>query len=416
MNPKRKPYLLGRIARPRSAWSLAGAAVLAVFAHAGQALAVTLDYLPGSTVKVQQLLGEIDKQEHHPTLSRTYTRYKILGTDLGNSFECQGRLYFLFGDTVGALDHALDTIATTEATDPEAGVRLDFLTVPGKPYMTIQPPGIRMGAFETPTGGIALGERMYVTVRTHHAEDWSTDRLVLTRFTPPSTFVPLRTLSQAPAGHFLTVTLHADPPRDATAGLPPGGPWVFIWGSGKYRSSDVYLAITSTEKFEKGGRTLYFSGMDEAGHPAWNPQEKKAAAITRNGTVGDVSVKWCAEPGLWLMTFDSRPPAQRGILFCYSKTPWGPWSEPQLIFNPRRDAGYGKFIHDPKAEPNDGLAGPVIGVPESKANEVIGGEYAPYMVQRWIKAKGNRLTIYYTMSVWNPYVVELMKSEFKIGE
>jgi hypothetical protein len=33
-----------------------------------------------------------------------------------------------------------------------------------------------------------------------------------------------------------------------------------------------------------------------------------------------------------------------------------------------------------------------------------------------MKVQGNRLTIYYTMSVWNPYVVELMKSEFQIGD
>jgi hypothetical protein len=60
----------------------------------------------------------------------------------------------LFGDTVGRLDQALDTIATTEAASPEQGVRLDFLTN-GKDYLTIQPPGLSMGAFETPIGGIA---------------------------------------------------------------------------------------------------------------------------------------------------------------------------------------------------------------------------------------------------------------------
>jgi hypothetical protein len=43
-------------------------------------------------------------------------------------FENNGSVVFLFGDTVGALDRALDTMATTEARDPEAGVRLDFLT------------------------------------------------------------------------------------------------------------------------------------------------------------------------------------------------------------------------------------------------------------------------------------------------
>jgi len=55
-----------------------------------------LSYEAGSTIKIQQLLGEEDKQLHQPTLSRTFTRYGIQGTDLGNSFENGGRVYFLF--------------------------------------------------------------------------------------------------------------------------------------------------------------------------------------------------------------------------------------------------------------------------------------------------------------------------------
>src|SRR5580658_8307145 len=90
--------------------------------------APVLQYVPGSTIKLQQLLGEEDKERHQPTLSRTLTRYGIEGTDLGYSFEHEGRVYFLFGDTVGRLRHAFDTIATTDALDPESGVRLDFLT------------------------------------------------------------------------------------------------------------------------------------------------------------------------------------------------------------------------------------------------------------------------------------------------
>jgi hypothetical protein len=152
-----------------------------------------LRYVTGSTIKVQQLLGEEDKQLHQPTTSQTVTRYGIEGTDLGNSFEHRGRVYFLFGDTVGRLHHALDTIETTDAEDPERGVRLDFLKS-GSDYLTIQPPGISMGAFEVPVAGISLGGQMYVVVSTNHSEDRSTDRSVLTKFTPPESFQPLRTV------------------------------------------------------------------------------------------------------------------------------------------------------------------------------------------------------------------------------
>src|SRR5580693_2000054 len=66
--------------------------------------APVIRYMAGSTIKVEQLLGEEDKERRQPTRSRTFTRYGIQGTDLGYSFENDGRVYFLFGDTVGRLD------------------------------------------------------------------------------------------------------------------------------------------------------------------------------------------------------------------------------------------------------------------------------------------------------------------------
>jgi Domain of unknown function (DUF4185) len=135
--------------------------------------------------------------------------------------------------------------------------------------------------------------------------------------------------------------------------------------------------------------------------------------IVRNGTIGDVSVTWCEPLGLWLMTHDSRPPQTQGIVFAYSRTPWGPWSDPQLIFGPRD--GLGKFIHNPRGQPPDNLIGPVIGRAQMDPAGTHGGAYAPYVVERWTKVRGNELTIYYVLSTWNPYVVVLMRSSFRIG-
>ena len=302
----------------------------------------TLTYVPGSTHKISRLIGEMDKQTHQPTLSRTESRYQLQGTDLGYSFEHQGKIYFLFGDTVGARDGALDSMATAdvgrEAMDPERGVRLDFLMQSPGLYLTIQPPGISMGAFEVPTAGISLNNQMYVVVDTHHSEDWQTDRSVLARVSFPVTptgFQPLRTISQRPDGKFLKMSMHVQP--GAIPGLPDGGPFVLIWGTGQYRHSDVYLSIESASQFESGQGVLYYAGLDTIGDPRWEPREFAATPIITNGTLGDVSVTWCQELELWLMTYDSRAPAPAGILFSYSATPWGPWSVPQLLFNARRD-------------------------------------------------------------------------------
>jgi hypothetical protein len=384
----------------------------------------TLTYVPGSTHKINQLIGELDKQTHQPTLSRTESRYQLQGTDLGYSFEHLGKIYFLFGDTVGARNGALDSIATTEsepdAVDPERGVRLDFLTQSPGLYLTVRPPGISMGAFEVPTAGISLNHQMYVVVDTGHSEDWRTDRAVLTRVNFPVTptgFQPLRTISQRPEGKFLKMSMHTQP--GAIAGLPDGGPFVITWGTGYYRHSDLYLSIVPASQFESGRGVRYYAGLDTHGAPRWESLESAATPIITNGTLGDVSVSWCEELKLWLMTYDSRAPAQAGILFSYSTTPWGPWSAPQLLFNVQRDGALGKFIHDPRITPDDGLAGPVIGKGQKDPSAVRGGAYAPYLIERWTRIRGSskddrRLDLYYVLSTWNPYVVVLMSSGLKV--
>ena len=370
-----------------------------------------LRFVPGSTVKVEQLIGDFDKERKSPTLGRTFSRFSVLGTDLGCSFEHEGRAIFLFGDTVGHVSYAEDTMAMTEATEPEKGVRLDFFTAaPGK-YLSIAPPGLSMGPFETPAGGISLGGQMYVVVRTTHSDDWARDRAVLTRFVPPGKFEVVRTMSAPPAAHYITQSLHQQPqpyPR-----LPQDGPFVFIWGTGKYRGSDAFLQIVPARHFATGEGTRHYTGLGANGVPEWSVKEADARPIVKNGTMGDISVTWCKDLGLWLMTYDAEVPTG-GVWLRHSRTPWGPWSEPQKIFEQVRDAALGRYIHNPRATPPDGLAGPVIGKDKKDWPAVFGGYYAPYVVERFTRVVGAELQLYYCLSTWNPYTVVLMKSRLQV--
>jgi hypothetical protein len=120
------------------------------------------------------------------------------------------------------------------------------------------------------------------------------------------------------------------------------------------------------------------------------------------------------------MTYDSRAPAQAGILFSYAATPWGPWRAPQVVFNAQRDGALGKFIHDPGISPDDGLAGPVIGKGQRDPGAVHGGAYAPYQIEAWTRMRrvaneGRELDLYYVLSTWNPYVVVLMGSRLQVA-
>ena len=51
------------------------------------------------TRKVVQLTGDTDREISKKTPNQTAQRFGVYGTDLGISFNYDGKLYFLFGDT-----------------------------------------------------------------------------------------------------------------------------------------------------------------------------------------------------------------------------------------------------------------------------------------------------------------------------
>jgi hypothetical protein len=76
-----------------------------------------LVYVSHSTQRVCQLTGDFDRAAKKPTLSQTGKRFGVAGTDLGSSFEHKGKLFFLFGDTLGRPGYR-DVLAWTESRRP----------------------------------------------------------------------------------------------------------------------------------------------------------------------------------------------------------------------------------------------------------------------------------------------------------
>ncbi len=399
--------------------AVAGIVIALSFGEDAASAGVTLTWVPGSTVKVEQMIGDCDYTalaktgQCTATASRTITRAKVVGTDLGASFESQGKLIFLFGDTTGPAENylAADTIASSTSTDPAAGLVLDFFTnSDGTPYFA-KIVGVRLGASEVPHAGIRLDNATYVAFNTGvdinlpdpHIGNYS----VLTRFDEVTRrFTLLRTLSSRPDGRFITTSLY----RSSSD--------VVIFGLSAYRASDVYLSIVPASTFDSGQGTRYFTGLVN-GQPTWSTSESGAVPLfidpESTKTIGNVSVTFSQQLGLWLMTYDGgKPPTASGVYFAYAAAPWGPWSDPQLVFNPKRDGALGTFIHDPTIVPSDGLAGPTIG--PNDPNTTRGGFYAPYLIERFTRVTANKLSIYYTGSTWNPYTVVLMRSDLTIGQ
>ena len=400
--------------------------ILAV-AFAVAAHATTLTWIPGSTTKVEQMIGDCDYTAQAQTgqcvatTSQTAKRARVLGTDIGASFESDGRVIFLFGDTISPTSSenyfASDTMASSVSTDPSKGLFLDvFTNSDGSPYF-VRIPAVRMGAGEVPHAGIRLNGSTYIAVNTgtdiNLPDPNINEYSVLTRFDEAARrFTVLRTISSRPNGKFVTTALRQS------------GNDVYIFGLGAYRASDVYLSVVAAADFESGRGTRYLAGLVN-GQPVWSTSEADAVPVVLDNPsnapnptpgIGNFSVIYSNELRLWLMTYDSlRGSAEsRGFYFTYASEPWGPWQRPQLIFNATRDGAAGTYIHDPRISPSDRLTGPTIG-----ANDPVttaGGPYAPYMIERFTRVAGRTLSIYYTLSTWNPYTIVMMRSDFVASE
>jgi hypothetical protein len=209
-----------------------------------------LVYVEKSTVRLCQLTGDTDRATGKPTLSQTAKRFGLTATDLGSSFEHKGKLYFLFGDTWGRPGDR-DALAWTDATDPEK-ITLDFHTAKDGKWLPLTIPNIKQGAFEVPSGGISLDGVIYVVHTTDHTQKKTMGRSVLARSRDDGkTFELLHELSR---DNFINVSFW----------LADG--WLYIFGSGEYRKSSVYLARIKPADVEDKAKLSYFAGT-EGGAP-----------------------------------------------------------------------------------------------------------------------------------------------------
>jgi hypothetical protein len=123
----------------------------------------------------------------------------------------------------------------------------------------------------------------------------------------------------------------------------------------------------------------------------------------------------------WMMMygcFDDKalynPRNRRGIFLRMADAPWGPWTEPQLVFDPG-NGGYCYFMHRQDAKCSAGAPNPAdLGLRDDNDPEKNkwGGEYdACLLPPRYNKYSDGSLTLYWVMSTWNPYQVVLMKTD-----
>ncbi len=314
----------------------------------------TVSLVPGSVRKVCQLTGERDRERGTLAFNQTETRYGLIGTDLGSSFEHEGWLWFLFGDSWLDPDNG-DAMAWSTATEPEPGIHLEFVTAGAtwkRPFVMVPPgnPPVTTADFEVPIAGFSANGQMYVfysTDRLPRDDDEPMRRTVLARArgTDPTDLEWLYDASdRRVVGRFINICPTVL--DGGLAGLPFAGPALLMWGSGHYRKSHLYLACVPLNSVENRAAWQFCVGREAgSGQPLWSDQEADAAPLLVHPQIGEFSVSWLAPLGLWLLLYNCGD-ASRGIVFRVAAHPWGPWSHPQLAFGPSWPGlGYGHFMH-----------------------------------------------------------------------
>jgi hypothetical protein len=375
-----------------------------MFAYLLLAVTPDISILPDSVQKISQVTGEFDRHRKVPTDNQTETRYGLRGTDLGASFEHQGKMVFLFGDThpIGGNtpDRPIDgdSVAFSDDKDPEDGLTMEFVKAPDGKYLAVKAPGVSLKGFEVPNGGFSDGRAMYAyfTTDAKFAPRTVMSRSVLLRSTDAKNWTPLYTLS---TGKFINVS-----PWVVDAEKVPGlpirkGKGVLLWaGSREYRRSSPYLGFIPLDQVGNPSAMRYWAGDGK-----WSTLESAAVPLVDHREVGELSVAWNEALSCWIMLYNSGNP--RGIVMRTADRPWGPWSDGQLLYNPTD--GYGKYMHISWRDKK------VDSLHDANRENEYGGEYGPYMIPRFFKGDRNEATIYFLMSTWNPYQVVLMKAKLR---
>lgn len=308
----------------------------------------------------------------------------IGGTDLGHMVNHNGRTYFLFGDTFSGANPSVggnwrsNVMAYTTDTDPSNGVLLDgWITDGGGTAREVissgrvtSPPTIT----EIPTGAVSIGNRIYSW---YMAVDW---------WGPPGewnanysglaywqegddTFTVVNGYEFPGNGNFgmISAGFHNDPPGANDDHL-------YIWGTPAGRLGGVKLARVDPDQVTDRGAYQYFAGM-AGDEPTWITDEFAADLIT-DPTVGEMSVMYNEAAGRWTMLYLNHN--AYAIEMREAPAPWGPWTEPIQVLTGQQSPGL----------------------------------YGSYMNPLYVENDGE--TIYFTMSLWNPYDVYVVKATLDI--
>ncbi|MGH2535250.1 MAG: DUF4185 domain-containing protein [Thermomicrobiales bacterium] len=295
-------------------------------------------------------------------INETHTKYGVDGTDLGHTFEHDGAIYMVFGDTFGPAksDWRSNVAAVIETDqDPRDGLTFDRMItdLPDHAKQLISPRDVE-GTEVTiiPTYGVSVGDRMflhYMAVR-----EWGD---------PGRWDLNLSGLAYSDDdGENWTVDSDATWAGDSNFGqvaIVQLDGYAYFFGIPGGRFGGTHVARVSEEQILEKSAYEYWDGA------AWMSDEA-AAELLIPAPVGELSVRWNSHYEQWLMMYLNED--KYSVVLRTADCLTGPWSEEWTVAT--------------------GAEYPQL--------------YAPYILPRW----NDGPEIYFTMSLFGPYQVYLMQT------
>lgn len=385
-----------------------------------------------------------DTELDDPSANHTHTRFNLRGTDLGVPVIAAERLHLFFGDTVGyrvIWDFGEDPDAVgwidaaTVAADPSALCdSLAFLVTPDVPSVAAgtdpsverdfagaamappagetlaqyiaQPAGpfdFMPGTFEVPSGALGRGDQVWLfyaglvelaptRATLGYLATWNVGDLPSYQIVRPID----RLGDGALGGHFIQI---APVEREGT---------VWMFGTGDYRRSGVYLARVASDALATGDGTELFDPIAGSWSEAATLTSEQRAAIAPmfdSDGVGELGVQWIPEAEAWIAVYQRELHDAGGnivdnrIVLRSAAAPEGPWSDALTIID----------MADPAFQLAHCCGATCPG--EQLLHCDVAGLYGAYplpLVRTTITADGPELEIPYVVSTWDPYNVVLM--------
>jgi hypothetical protein len=122
-------------------------------------------------------------------------------------------------------------------------------------------------------------------------------------------------------------------------GLPGTGPQLAIFDSGRYRSSDVYLAVKPAAKLAEPGGLLFYAGG--LGQPQWSHDEDSAVPLFGEGCIGELSTRWNPLLGAWTCLRRT----EHGVQTYFTMSTWNPYQVMLMTVGIPTPLSHSAWIH-----------------------------------------------------------------------